>query len=131
METPSELAERLYAAVVEDDPRPFLALCAPDAVIAYPGEGRLPYGGEWRGRSEIEAFLTAHDGAEEILVFEVVDMLESGQSVTVRGRFGGRAKPGSATWSTRFVHLLTFRAGLLERWEACFDTGAAFDAHAR
>ena len=130
METPIELAERLYAAVVEDEPGPFLALCAPDAVIAYPGEGRLPYGGEWRSRSEIEAFLTAHDGAEEILVFEFLDMLESGQSVTVLGRFEGRAKPGSATWSTRFVHLLAFREGLLERWEAFFDTAAAFEAHA-
>ena len=128
MATPTELAERLYAAVVEDDPGPFLDLCAPDAVIAYPGKGRLAYGGEWRGRSEIEAFLTAHDGAEEILVFEFIDMLESGQSVTVLGRFEGRAKPGSATWSTRFVHLLAFREGLLERWESFFDTAAAIAA---
>ena len=34
MATPVELAERLYAAVLEDDPGPFLDLCSPDAVIA-------------------------------------------------------------------------------------------------
>jgi hypothetical protein len=131
MEAPIELAEQLYAAALEDDPAPFLARCAPDAVIVYPGEGLLPYGGQWRGRSEIEAFLSAHDEAEEIVSFDVIDMLESGEAVTVVGRFEGRAKPGSATWSSRFVHLLTFRGGLLERWEAFFDTAAALDAHAR
>lgn len=131
METPIQLAEQLYAAVVEDDSGRFLELCASHAVIAYPGEGRLPYGGEWQGRSGIEAFLTAHDGAEEILVFEPIDMIEGGQTVAVLGRFEGLAKPGAATWSTRFVHALTFDdAGLLARWEAFFDTSAAVEAHA-
>lgn len=129
MRTPVHLAEKLYAAVVEDDPGPFLALCTPDAVIVYPGEGRLPYGGEWRGVEAIEAFLVTHDGAEEILVFEPLDMLASGQTVVVLGRFEGRAKPGFATWSTRFVHVLTFDEGLLARWEAFFDTAAAVEAH--
>lgn len=129
METPAELAEQLYAAVVEDDSGPFLALCAPGAVIVYPGDGRLPYAGEWRGRPAIEAFLAAHDAAEEILAFEPLDMMTSEQTVVVLGRFEGRAKPGPAVWSTRFVHLLTFDAGLLERWEAFFDTSAAVEAH--
>jgi ketosteroid isomerase-like protein len=129
METPAGLAERLYAALEADDSGPFLGLCAAHALIVYPGEGRLPYGGEWRGRAEIGAFLAAHDAAEEILLFEPLDMLASGETVVALGRFDGRAKPGSATWSTRFVHVLTFDEGLLARWEAFFDTAAAVEAH--
>ena len=131
METAIDLAERLYAAVVQDDPAPFLALCAFNAVIEYPAEGRLPYGGEWRGRQGIEQFLAAHDAAEEIVVFEPIDMIASGSTVVVIGRFEGKTKPGSATWSTKFVHVLAFSDGLLDRWEAFFDTAASVEAHGR
>ena len=129
MERLIELAERLYAAADEDDPEPFLALCAPDAVISYPAKGRLAYGGEWRGAAEIRSFLAAHDAAEEILVFEPFEMIARGQTVVVLGQFEGRAKPGTRTWSTRFVHVLSFDDGLLERWEAFFDTATAVQAH--
>ena len=131
MDATVDLAERIYATVVDDDPSPFLSLCAADAVISYPATGLLPYGGSWQGREGIAAFLEAHDSAEEILVFEPTEMVPNGDTVVVIGRFEGRAKPGGDVWSTRFVHLLTFEVGLLQRWEALFDTAAAIEARAR
>lgn len=131
MDSVVDLAERLYAALEEDDVTPFLGLCAPDVVIEYPAEKRLPYGGTWRGREGVDQFLTAHDAAEEILLFEPVDMVASDDTVIVLGRFQGKAKPTSVLWSTRFVHVLTFRDGLLRRWESFFDTAAAVEAHDR
>lgn len=130
MTSPVELAEAIYEAVVLDDPRPFLERCWPDAVIDYPAAGRLPYGGAWAGADGIVAFLEAHDAAEVIDVFEPDEMLPSGDSVVVLGRFEGRAKPSMTPWSTRFVHVLRFREEKLRRWEAYFDTAAAIDAHA-
>lgn len=124
-----ELAEALYEAVILDDPRPFLERCAPVAVIDYPAAGRLPYGGTWTGCEGILAFLEAHDAAEVIDVFEPDEMVERGDTVVVLGRFEGRAKPSMAPWATRFVHVLRFRDGLLERWDAHFDTAAAVAAH--
>ena len=128
METEIALAERLYAALDDDDVTPFLDLCAPDAIVEYPAEERLPYGGTWLGRERIGEFLEAHDAAEEIVVFEPMQMAADGDTVFVLGQFVGKAKPMATTWSTRFVHVLTFRDGLLKRWEAFFDTAAAIAA---
>lgn len=76
-------------------------------------------------------FLEAHDEAEEILAFEPAEFIQDGDRVVVLGRFEGRARDTGRTWSTAFVHLLTFADGLLTRWQAFFDTAAAIDAHAR
>jgi ketosteroid isomerase-like protein len=114
----------------DEDLSPFLAACAPDVTVEYPADGRLPYGGAWHGRDGVGRFLDAHDGAEEIVEFAPAEMLRDGGRVVVLGRFAGRAKPTGTPWSTRFVHLLTFDDGLLQRWEAYFDTAAAVEAHA-
>ena len=124
------LAQRLYAALEQDDVTPFLDLCAPDAVVEYPAEGRLPYGGTWRGREGIGEFLEAHDAAEEILAFEPAEMDATDGTVLVIGFFEGRARPTGRTWSTTFVHVLTMGDGRLARLRAFFDTAAAVEAHA-
>jgi ketosteroid isomerase-like protein len=126
---PIELAERLYEAVVQDDSVPFLALCADDVVIDYPGKGLLPYGGTWNGRDGARAFLDAHDATEEILAFDVGQIVADGDSVLALGNFEGRSKATNELWSTSFVHVLTFEAGLLTRWQAYFDSSAAVEAH--
>ena len=108
MTTSVHLAEAIYEAVVQDDP--------------------LPYGGTWRGADRIRAFLEAHDAAEEIVTFEPTEMIPSGDDVVVLGVFEGRAKAAMTPWSTNFVHVLRFRAGLLARWESYFDTSAAIEA---
>jgi len=123
--------EQMYQAINEEDVAPFLALCAHDVVVDYPAPGRLPYGGTWEGLEAVAGFLRAHDDAEEILNFEIRQVVADGECVVVFGNFEGRAKPGTATWSTAFVHALTVRDGRLHRWQAYFDTSAAVDAHAR
>lgn len=124
-----DLAERVYAALDEEDVGPFLALCAPNATVEYPASGRLPYGGTWSGRGAIERFLGAHEEAEEILVFEPGQMHAAGDVVFVLGHFEGKARDTGRTWSTQFVHILRFRDGLLARWQSFFDTAAALEAH--
>lgn len=127
--TVRETAELVYEALDADDVPRFVALCADDTSVHYPAAGRLPYGGTWHGPEGVTAFLDAHDAAEEILRFEVDQMVVDGETVIAIGRFGGRAKPAGAEWSTPFVHLLTIRDGRLRRWEAFFDTAAAVEAH--
>ena len=123
------IAEQLYAALEADNIPRFLELCADDVTLRYPAEGRLPYGGTWKGDG-IARFMDVHDAAEEILSFKVRWMAEDGDSVFVLGEFGGRAKPDGREWSTAFVHHLTVTDGLLRQWEAFFDTAAAVDARA-
>ena len=123
------VVERLYAALDDDDVDAFLRLCAEDVVFRYPAEGVLPYGGTWTGRDGVRQFLELHDGAEEILKFELGEMAASGASVFVRGVFEGRAKPEGSVWSTQFVHALVVVDGELAQWEAFFDSAAAVEAH--
>lgn len=121
-------AEELYAALEADDGARLLKVCAEDISVRYPADGRLPYGGSWHGGSGLAQFLDAHDGAEEILEFEVGRMVADGDTVIALGHFVGRAKPDGGEWSTDFVHHLTITDGLLRRWEAFFDTAAAVSA---
>lgn len=123
------VAERFYAAIDSEDVDAILALCGDDIDVAYPGAGRLAYGGHWSGHDGVASFLDAHDAAEEILEFEVDRMLADEATVAVFGTFRGRAKPRGGEWSTRFVHDLTINGGLVRRWEAYFDTAAAVAAH--
>ena len=127
---PTQLAERFYAALDAGEVPGMLELCADDVSIRYPAEGRLPYGGQWDGRDGAGRFLEAHDEAEEILEFEVREMIGQGETVVAIGQFKGRAKPSGGEWSTDFVHVLTFSDGLLETWQAFYDTAAAINAHA-
>ena len=69
--------------------------------------------------------MTAHDAAEEILAFEVRQMVAKGDTVCVLRDFTGRAKPHGGESSTRFAHHLTITDGRLRGWEAYFDTAAA------
>lgn len=119
----------MYEALDADDVTGFLDLCADDVTIRYPADGRLAYGGTWNGRDAAEAFLDAHDSAEQILVFDVHAMFERDGTVCALGTFTGRAKPTGREWSTRFVHVLTVEDGRLSRWESFFDTAAAIEAH--
>jgi uncharacterized protein len=129
MTDPVGVAERLYAALQEDDVTPFLEMCAADVVVEYPAHPSLSWGGRWEGRDGVAAFLDAHDAAEEILAFDVTRFVADDELVIAIGQFGARAKETDREWSTPFVHLLTIRDGRLHRWESHFDTAAAVAAH--
>lgn len=124
-----QLAERAYEALLADDLDAFLALCASEVVLVYPGDGAIRYGGHFQGADGIRHWSDLHDEAEEILAFDIQHMMSSGGFVFVVGRFEGRALETDQRWGTRFVHVLTIEAGVLVRFEAFFDTAVAFEAH--
>ena len=123
------LVERGYAALDSGDVDAFLAEVAPDAVVRYPAAGVLPYGGEWRGRQAIARFLDVHDAAEEILEFDVIDIVPGDERIFTTGRFRGRSRVTGREWATPFVHVFTVAEGGITSWEAFFDTAAAVTAH--
>lgn len=126
---PRTVAARLYQALEDEDVPAILASCSLDVTVLYPAAGSLPYGGTWHGREGVATFLEAHDQAEEILAFEVGQLIAEGDAVMAVGTFRGRAKPDGREWVTSFVHHLTISDGRLDRWEAFFDTAAALEAH--
>jgi ketosteroid isomerase-like protein len=122
------LVEDLYAALDAAEVPRALELCHADVEWSYPPVAGLPYGGEWRGRGGLAAFLDAHDGAAEILEFRVEGTVAEGDRVAAFGLYRGRAKPDRRTWETRFVHVVTVEAGLIRGLTAYFDTAAAVAA---
>jgi ketosteroid isomerase-like protein len=123
-----ETAERFYALLDEEDPEDLIAMCSDDIEVRYPAEGALPYGGTWRGRDEFVRFLDAHDEAEEILAFEIGQMVAGDETVLAVGQFTGRAKASGREWTTPFVHALTITDGRIRRLEAFFDSAVAVAA---
>ena len=121
------VVERFYAAF--DDLPALFELITPDVVIRYPAAGVLAYGGDWHGTEEVVRFLTAHDDAEEIVDFELRELVASGERVVALGLFRGRAKPAGRPWTTEFVHAFTVQGGRVHRFQAFFDTAAALAAH--
>jgi ketosteroid isomerase-like protein len=126
---PRAVAARFYQALEDEETPAILELCAADVTIQYPAAGSLPYGGTWHGHDGVATFLDVHDQAEEILAFDVNQLIAEGDAVVAIGTFRGRAKPDGGEWATSFVHYLTITDGHLDRWEAFFDTAAALRAH--
>lgn len=54
------LVERACADLDADPIDPFLDHFAPDGMVVYPAEGRLPYGGRWEGRGGMTRRLLGH-----------------------------------------------------------------------
>ena len=106
-----------------------VAFLADDAIVSYPAEGSLPYGGSWQGPDAIGRFLDLHEETEEILDFEPDSMAVDGGRVFVRGRFEGRSMATGRSWATRWVHAFEVVDGRIQRWESYFDTAAALQAH--
>jgi ketosteroid isomerase-like protein len=132
MSEPSGLAgvvEGAYAALDAGDIEAFLAFFAADAFVRYPADGKLPYGGTWRGHQEIGRFLDVHDETEEIVVFDVQTVETAGEWVFARGRFVGRTRRTGVEWTTEFIHTFHVRRGVIVEWDAFFDTAAAMEAH--
>jgi len=122
------VVERLYEAVAGDDNAAIIAWCTADSVWTYPPVEGLSYGGTWRGRDGVAAFLDAHDEAEEILEFEIERTVIDADVAVVIGSYTGRAKASGRTWQTPFAHVLTVRSGLVASFTAYFDTAAALSA---
>lgn len=117
-----------YEALDADDVPAFLALCTPEAQWVYPEPRQLPYGGTWSGLEGVEAFLNAHDAAEEIIDLDASDFIAQANLVVVLGHYQGRSKATGREWETDFVHVLTLRNEKIARFEAYFDTAAAVEA---
>jgi ketosteroid isomerase-like protein len=119
------LIREAYAAFRRRDIAGILARLHPEIEI-YQSE-TLPWGGRYRGQAQVQEYFHKIDEQLDTAV-QPEEIFEAGDHVVVLGRTQGRARSSGQPFAVRIVHLWTFRAGQVVRFEAYIDTPAMLQA---
>jgi ketosteroid isomerase-like protein len=119
---------RLYAAFASRDIPAILTMLSPDVEWSEPEHPLNPCGGTRQGHAGFLEWARVGREAEDVLTLEPREFLSNAQSVAVVGHTRCRVKSTGRTYETDFVHLVTFRHGLVVRFQEFFDTFAAGEA---
>jgi hypothetical protein len=123
-----QLVQALYEAFSRRNVGEILPLLSEDVVWTEPVHPLNPGSGTRRGKAGfLEWIKTGHE-AEEILSLEPRQFLTDDDSVAVAGHERCRVRATGRTYETDFVHLITFRAGKVVKFQEFFDTYAAGEA---
>jgi ketosteroid isomerase-like protein len=120
--------QELYAAFGRGDVDTILAALSPDVEWTEPPNPFNPAAGTRHGHAGFLEWMRIGRDTEEILVLEPRQFLTNGDTVAVVGRTKCLAKPTGRTYETDFVHLFTFKAGRIVRFQEFFDTYIAGEA---
>lgn len=123
-----EAVKRLYRLFGERDIPGILGMLSPDVEWCEPPNPYNPCGGMHRGHEGFLAWARIGREAEEILALDVHRLLADADSVAAVGFTRIRASRTGRIYETDFVHLVTFRAGKITRFQEFFDTHAAGEA---
>lgn len=88
----------------------------------------LPFGGVWRGRSEVSRFFSALEGAVEDPQLPMSEFVVSGDRVVAIGRFMGRARRSRLLFDTPCVQIWDLNQGRVARWRCSLDSAQLVDA---
>ena len=129
-EAPTNVQEvqRLYAAFARRDIPAILTMLSPDVEWSEPEHPLNPCAGTRRGHAGFLEWARLGHEAEEVLTLEPREFLANTRSVAVIGHSRVRVKSTGRTYETDFVHLVTFKDGLVVRFQEFFDTFAAGEA---
>ncbi len=119
---------QLYAAFAERDLQTLLDMLSPAVEWGEPANPHNPTGGTRRGHQGFLEWAEIGRRSEEILVLEPRRMLVDEDSVAVVGYTKCRATGTGKVYETDFVHLVTFEAGKVTKFQEFFDTWAASEA---
>ncbi len=123
-----EKVRHLYAAFARRNIPAILAMLAPDVEWGEPPNPHNPTAGTRHGHDGFLEWANIGRQTEEILVLEPRKMLADEDSVAVVGHLKCRAIPTGKVYESDFVHLVTFEAGKVARFQEFFDTFAASEA---
>jgi uncharacterized protein len=122
------VVQELYAAFHEGDLAALLGVISPDVEWGEPDNPFNPAAGTRHGHAGFLEWLRIGRQSEEILLLEPRQFLTNGDSVAVVGHMKCRAKPTGRIYESDFVHVVTFKAGKIARFQEFFDTYVAGQA---
>jgi ketosteroid isomerase-like protein len=120
--------QELYTKFARRDIPAILTMLSPDVEWGEPVNPFNPAGGTRHGHAGFLEWLNIGRQSEDILVLEPQKFLSDSDSVAVVGYTKCLAKRTGKSYETAFVHLFTFRDGMIVRFEEFFDTYIAGEA---
>jgi ketosteroid isomerase-like protein len=123
-----EKVRHLYTAFTNRDIPAILKMLSPAVEWAEPSNPHNPAGGTRRGHEGFLEWVEIGRQSEDILVLEPRKMLADDDSVAVVGFMKCRAIATGKVYESDFVHLVTFEAGKVAKFQEFFDTYAASEA---
>ena len=123
-----ETVQHLYQAFARRDIPAILVMLSEDLEWGEPTNPYNPAGGTRRGHAGFLEWANIGRQSEEILELQPGKFLVDHDSVAVVGHTRCLAKPTGKVYETDFVHLFTFRAQKVVKFQEFFDTYAAGEA---
>jgi ketosteroid isomerase-like protein len=118
----------LYSAFAKRDVNAIIGLLSSDVEWGEPENPFNPAGGTRYGHQGFLEWVSIGRQAEEILELKPKKMLTDNDSVAVVGYIKCLAIQTGKTYESDFVHLITFKDGLVTRFQEFFDTYIAGEA---
>ena len=126
--TTADTARDLYRAFGQRDFEAILAMLTEDVEWGEPENPYNPAGGTRHGHAGFLEWLNIGGESEEILVLKPHTFIAEDDHVAVVGYIECLAKPTGRTYTSDFVHVITFREGKICRFREFFDTYVAGEA---
>jgi ketosteroid isomerase-like protein len=118
--SPKEVAEAMYAALLQSDRDALQAITSPDIEIHVTEE--LAYGGRYDGLPGFTAlFRNTFDLIESTV--EIQQLFDAGRQVVAVGRTRGRARSTGLPFDAAVVHVLTVEDGKIAGFDAFVQDG--------
>jgi ketosteroid isomerase-like protein len=126
-----ETVQGLYTAFRNGDIDTMLRALASDVRWSEPDNPYNPAAGTRTGHEGFLEWLGIGREAEDVLVLEPRRFLAGDETVAAVGFMRCRARATGRTYESEFVHVFTFREGLIAEFQEFFDTYAAGEAFRR
>jgi uncharacterized protein len=128
--SPADVVRAHYEAIRRHDRAALMATLAEDVDWQVVGPEIMPFGGNYRGRSETQRFFSTVAGACEVLEFTVDRLVSEGDTVIAFGHERFRVRATGREWNTEWVQVHTVRDNAICRFREYTDTAAITAAFA-
>ncbi len=123
-----EIVRRIYDAYSRGDLEFVINTLAPDVDWQLFIPDTIPYSGRFRGHAEVRKFFALFAEHARIDRFEVQEILESDNAVTVLGWDRVIVSSTERSFELNWAHVYNFRENLVVRFREYFDTAAMVKA---
>jgi ketosteroid isomerase-like protein len=122
------IARQIYALFIAGNLPAMMDTYADDIVWIFPEVKGIPYGGTYQGKEGVQEFFTKLRNAVETLSMTPQKFVAEEDQVAAAGTMTRKGKATGMTYTTAWMHMLTFKDGKLTRFEMYDNTAVIAQA---